>query len=179
MYLAYIIFFLTFLPKIRYFYFAATTIGFTFYFLGSISYKFITALNFRKWQLTLAAIFCFILSYFLTQINGKVSILGASLKNPLVFYVNAIIGSMGIIFLALLFKTKVFDFAEKLSTSSIGIVLTHMALVIHVREFRNSFQLNSFELFVFYTIAACLIYILCYYIYVIINRFAPWAFGRR
>lgn len=179
MYLAYIIIFLTFLPKIRHFYFAATTIGFTFYYIGSISYKFLTTLDFKKWYLGVAAILCFILSYFLTQINGKVSIVGAYMNNPVIFYINAVIGSMGIIFTTLLLKNKVYDFAAKLSTSSIGVVLTHMAIVKPVRVFRGYLQLNSIELFLFYMIAAFCIYIICYYIYVIINRFAPWAFGRR
>lgn len=179
MYLVYIIILLTFLPKIRHFYFAATTIGFTFYYIGSISYKFITTLNFRRWQFAFAAIVCFIISYFLTQINGKVSILGARINNPIIFYTNAVIGSLGIIFTAFIFKNKALKFAAKLSTSSIGIVLTHMAIVKPVRVFRCHLQLDSFELFLLYTIAACCIYIICYYIYVIINKFAPWAFGRR
>lgn len=179
MYLAYIIIIITFLPKIRYFYFATTTIGFTFYYLGSISYKHLAKINIKQWQYVLTALFCFILSYYLTQINGKVSIIGASLKNPIIFYINAIAGSIGILLLALIFKNKAYEFAAKLSTSSIGIVLTHMAIVKHVRVFRSHLQLNNIELFLFYSIAACCIYVICYYIYVVINKYVPWIFGRR
>lgn len=179
MYLVYIIIILTFLPKIRHFYFAATTIGFTFYFIGNISQQFLTTLNFRKKTFAFAAILCFVFSYFLTQINGKVSVLGAWINNPIIFYINAIVGSMGILLLALIFKNKAYEFAAKLSTASIGIVLTHMAIVNHVRMFRSHLQLNNIELFLFYSIAACCIYVICYYIYVVINKYAPWVFGRR
>ena len=93
--------------------------------------------------------------------------------------INAIVGSMGILLLALIFKNKAYEFAAKLSTASIGIVLTHMAIVNHVRMFRSHLQLNNIELFLFYSIAACCIYVICYYIYVVINKYAPWVFGRR
>lgn len=178
-YLAYIIILLTFLPKIRNFYLAQTTIGFTFYYLGSVSIKYLTKIDLKKWQVSIVALTCFIVSYFLTKVNGKVSILAAHLKNPFLFYINSIIGSLGIIFFASLFKTYKINFIAKLSTSSIAVVLIHMAIVKQVRVFRSHFQLNDIELFFWYSIVAACIYIICYYLYVVIKKITPWAIGGR
>lgn len=179
MYLAWLIIALTFIPiKLRYFYFASSTIGFAFYYLGNISFKFIKRIDLKKWQYISIAIACFIISYYLTKVNGKVSVLGASTHNPILFYANAIIGSIGIISLALTFQKKEMNGIAKISTSSICVVLTHMALVMHVRCIKEYLQLNNIETFLFYSIAAVIIYLICYYLYVIINKYAPWVFGR-
>lgn len=182
MFYAYIIIALTFFCKIKCFYFASATIGFTFYYLGYISFDYlkrISKFDMKKRHYIVIAISCFIISYFLTQINGKVSIYSANLKNPIIYYANSIIGSLGIIGLALMLKNQTIKFAAKLSTASIGVVLTHVAFVKKVRLIRGHFHLDNIELFIWYTIAAFFIYIVCYYIYVIINKFAPWAFGQR
>lgn len=182
MYFAYIFFVLAFIYKFKYFYFASATIGFTFYYLGYVSFEYlkkVSRLDLNKWLFAITAIVCFIISYYLTQINGKVSVYAASIKNPFIFYANSIIGSLGIIALALLFNKQASNFTAKLSTASIGVVLTHVAIVKKVRIFRSNFQLDYIELFVWYSIAACCIYIICYYIYVIINKYTPWVFGRR
>ena len=179
---AYIIIALTFYSKFKYFYFASATIGFTFYYLGYVSFEYlkkISRLDLNKWLFAITAIVSFIISYYLTQINGKVSVYAASLKNPFIFYANSIIGSLGIIAFALLLNKQASNFTAKLSTASIGVVLTHVAIVKKVRIFRSNFQLDYIELFVWYSIAACCIYIICYYIYVIINKYTPWVFGRR
>ena len=122
---------------------------------------------------------CFIISYFLTRLNGKVSVFGAEMNNPVLFYVNAIIGSMGIMAMALTLKDIGNERIAQISTSSICVVLTHMVFVTHVREWKDYLQLSNIEIFLFYTVATVIIYITCYYIYIIINKICPWVFGRR
>lgn len=179
MYLVWIIILLTFIPvKFRGLYFASSTIGFAFYHLGNISFKYIRNINMKKWQYVTIAIVCFIISYYLTKINGSISVARASIHNPILFYINAIIGSMGIIFMALTLKDWKYGEIARISTSSICVVLTHMAFVKHVRIWKDCLQLNNFEMFVFYTVAAVIIYIICYYLYAIISKYAPWVFGR-
>lgn len=180
MYLAWFIIALTIIPiKLRYFYFASSTIGFAFYFIGNISFKYIKKIELKKLQYIIIAIVCFIISYYITKLNGNISVARASLHNPILFYVNAIIGSIGIISLALSLKNWKNEGIAKISTSSICVVLTHMAFVKYVWIWKNNMQLNDIEMFLFYTIAAVIIYIICYYLYVIINKYAPWVFGRR
>ena len=180
MYLAWFIIALTFIPiKLRYFYFASSTIGFAFYYLGNISFKFIKKIELKKWRYIMIAPACFIISYFLTRLNGKVSVFGAEMNNPVLFYVNAIIGSMGIMAMALTLKDIGNERIAQISTSSICVVLTHMVFVTHVREWKDYLQLSNIEIFLFYTVATVIIYITCYYIYIIINKICPWVFGRR
>ena len=179
-YLIYVLLAISIIPlEVRYLYFSSITIGLTFYYLGSISTPFLSKINCKKWQYVIIAILCFIASFLLTLKNGKVSVLAATINNPLIFYVNAIIGSIGILSIGHLLKRNKCKFVIKLSNSSICVVLTHLALVDTIIRLRKQIEINDIELFICYTILSCCIYILCYYLYVIFNKLAPWVFGRK
>lgn len=171
---------LTLLPfKYQFFYLSPAFIGLVFFHLGHCSFKYLKELNIQKLYFPFIAICCFVLSWYLTQYNGKVSVLGSKMGNPIVFYANAIIGSIGLISLAMVLKDKSSSFIARISSASIGVVLMHMAMVYQVRLFRQDFILSSIELFLIYSAVSIVIYFICYYLYIFINKYIPWVFGRR
>lgn len=170
---------LTLLPfKCQFFYLSPAFIGLIFFHLGNYSIKYLKESNTSKLLYPILALCCFIISWYLTLYNGKVSVLGSKMGNPIIFYVNAIIGSVGLLSLSMILKTKN-HFIAKLSSASIGVVLLHMAIVYQVRLFRQDYILNPVELFIVYSIASIIIYVICYYLYVFINKYIPWVFGKR
>lgn len=179
-FLIFVVAFLTLLPfKFQFFYFSPALIGLVFFHLGHYSYKHLKELNLNKLYHLLLAICCFIVSWYLTKYNGKVSVLGSRMGNPVVFYVNAIIGSIGLVSLAMIIKDRSSSFIAKLSSASIGVVLMHMAMVYQVRLFRQDYILSPIELFLIYSAVSIVIYFICYLIFRVINKYLPWVFGRR
>ncbi len=179
-YLLIIVLVITLLPiKFQVFYLSSALIGLIFFYLGHFSYNYLNKLNIRKSFYLIMAICCFIISWYLTLYNGKVSVVGVKMGNPLIFYANAIIGSIGLISLAMILKDKNNHFIAKISSASIGVVLMHMAMVHQVRLLIQGFTLSPIGEFIIYSTASVIIYLICYYLYFVINKYFPWAFGRR
>lgn len=179
-YIIFLIAIITLLPiKIPFFYLSSSLIGLIFFHLGHLSFNYVSQLNIRRLYYPILSICCFIISWYLSLYNGKVSMLKVIMGNPVIFYVNAIIGSIGLLSFSLILREHGHSFIAKISSASIGVVLLHMALVHQVKILRQSFTLSSIELFLFYSLASVIIYLICYYLYITINKYFPWAFGRR
>ena len=174
-----IVIILTFLPfHPHIFFYSSTILGLTFYHLGQISKPFMSSIYITWWKCAILSIFCFLLSYFLTTINGKISLFGGDVgRNILLFYLNAIIGSFGIICAAYAFRNRNLQLIVNISTASIGVVLLHMFFVDICKGYSCYFHSPS-SLFLFYLFASVSIYAVCVIMYHITNRFIPQIWGK-
>lgn len=163
------------------FYFNTIIIGFVFYSAG---YE-IKKLEIDKIKgrvpdacILMMGIIGLICSGLLTSINGKVSLLYCSLNNPILFYLNSLIGSMSILILDLSLEKYINkSLAAKVSIASIGVVLTHMFFVDYLRLLRSIIPVKGVALFIFYCFAATIIYGICVYLYHCLNKYMPIIFG--
>lgn len=170
-------------PLTSHFYFNTIAIGFVFY---SVGFE-VKQLGFEKIKDWVPAIWMLLIgglglccSEFLTCLNGKVSILYCSLNNPVLFSLNSIVGSLSILMIGLSLENFVKDtFVSKVSNASIGVVLTHMFFVDYLRLLRGYLPINGAVLFLFYCIAAAVVYGVCVAIYYYLNAHVPIVFGNK
>ena len=162
---------------LQYFYISSTLFGLVFYYLGYLSKQHLSNISLHWLGCILVAIILFVISYFLTKWNGKVSLFGGNVgNNVFLFYCNALIGSMGIIGASLALRNRPNKWIVKASVASIGVVLLHMNFVYVCKAFSKYF--TSFELFFFYLGASVIIYIICAILYHITNKFVPVIWGK-
>lgn len=155
----------------------STVFGLVFYFLGMKCVKAIDSIKIPLWSVLLASIICFLLSYFLTVFNGKVSMYGADTGNSLfVFYFNSLVGSFGIIGVGMLFR-KESPAIVKLSNASLGIVLLHMAFVDIVKPMLCQLE-NPFLFFIVSLGSSVVIYWICSIIYHTSIKVIPFVWGK-
>lgn len=156
---------------------SSTIFGAVFYFLGMESIRILRKINAQPLVVAAGAIVCFLISYFFTQYNGKVSMYGAETGNNwLVFYLNSLVGSMGIVFLGMMFN-KERPFIVKLSNSSLGIVLLHMAFVDLIKP--HIVQLtNPYAFFIVTLVLSVVTYWICSVLYQISLKYIPFVWGK-
>lgn len=159
----------------NYFFFSSTILGLVFYHLGFMSKRYLN-ISIPYWKCLLFALVFFIVSYFLTQWNGKVSLFGGKVgNNILLFYLNAIVGSSGIVFTALALRSKTCNLIIKASNASIGVLLLHMFFVDIAKMYNNLF---STGLFFYYFLVSLFIYSLCVSIYYLTLKLFPVIWGK-
>ena len=156
---------------------SSTLFGFVFYFLGKEGIKYLRKIQFRSMVFIGVSIVCFLISFYLTQYNGKVSMYGADTGNSWpVFYINSLVGSMGIVFLGMMFKKEI-PFVVKLSNSSLGVVLLQMGLVDLLKP--HIVQLENPYVFFFVSfVASVVIYWICSILYQISLKYVPLVWGK-
>ncbi|MBR4239712.1 MAG: acyltransferase family protein [Prevotella sp.] len=156
---------------------SSTIFGSVFYFLGMMGLRFLRKIHLLPWLVLGVSIGFFLISFFLTQYNGKVSMYGADTGNSwIVFYLNSMVGSIGIIFLGMMFK-KERPFVVLLSNSSLGIVLLHMGLVDLFKAHLVQFT-NSYIFFLLSLVVSLLIYCVCSFLYQKSMKYVPFIWGK-
>lgn len=175
-----LLFIFTLLPfKLPYFYFSSACLGLMFYYLGYALKDDIIKMNLKPILCIPISVIAFTVSYYLTQINGKVSMLIADTGNhAILFYINALIGSLGIIALAMIFNKIERKMIINISVASIGIVLTHMYLVGFVIEYKPLIISTDLYLFAYYTLASILIYAICAIFFHLSRKYIPLIWGK-
>lgn len=163
--------------KGNWFYLASTVFGLFFYWVGYFSKKYIQRLKFRNVFCILSAILCFTISYVFTLYNGKVSMYSANVGNSIIlFYTNAMIGSMGIIWLGMGIESNR-KYIVSASCASLGVVLLHMCFVDIVKMFIRNID-GSYMFFIINLICSVLIYCICVILYQIMNKYIPIVWGK-
>lgn len=170
---------LPYLPfKHNYLYIKSVLIGICFFHLGRLCFTVFNKIRISSQMSVTVSIFFFIVSYYITVLNGKVSCFSGSMGNySLLFYVNAIIGSLGIVFISF-FAKKESKIICELSNSSIAVVLLHMAFVDCIRKGVIFLDIHGISLFIIYAICSILIYYLCYSIFKITQTRIPYIWGK-
>lgn len=164
--------------QLNYFFFSSTILGLVFYHLGCMCKRWFSSVNIPWWGCLLIGFAMFVLSYFLTEWNGKVSLFGGKVgHNVLLFYLNALVGSFGIIWMAMSLRSKPSTIVMKASVASIGVVMLHMAFVDICKSFSGYFS-SMLSLLVFYLVASLAIYAICAFLYHLTNRFLPIIWGK-
>lgn len=165
----------------NFFYIKSVLIGICFFHLGKICFKFINNNDFklRTFEKLIISFSLLIVSYYITLSNGKVSLYGGAMGNsPLMFYTNAIIGSLGIIFLSLCFEKIQSKTICEMSKASIAVVLLHMTFVVEARNGMKHFNISGMYLFITYAVLSIVIYYLCIIIFKITNKKIPFIWGK-
>lgn len=156
---------------------SSTIFGTVFYFLGMESMKYLRKIHMPQMVILAVSIICFIFSYFLTQYNGKVSMYGADVGNNfLVFFLNALVGSMGVVFMGMMFQ-KESPYIIKLSNSSLGIVLLHMGFVDLLKPYMAQ-QISPYVFFLSSLTASIVIYYICSILYQLSLKYVPFVWGK-
>ena len=157
-----------------------TILGFIFYTFGFYLKKYFPKNLSLKLSIGLTPI-CFLLSCLATLLNGKISMISATMNNPALFYASTLSGSFGIIFISYSFKNIIQDnkVIAAASTASIGVVLLHMVFVDLVKDFRSTLVLDKPILFAFYAFFSILIYAICVLLFSISMKKAPLIWGKR
>ena len=155
----------------------STIFGLVFYFLGMKGLELLRKIHVPLLAFIFVSIACFFISYYLTQFNGKVSMYGADTGNSWpVFYLNSLVGSMGIVFLGMMFK-KENPYIVKLSNSSLGVVLLHMGFVDLIKP--QIVQLtNPYVFFLASLTISLVIYWICSIMYHFSLRYVPFLWGK-
>ncbi|MDO4978967.1 MAG: acyltransferase family protein [Candidatus Saccharibacteria bacterium] len=164
----------------RRFFIASIVIGFTFFGLGKILFHLYNKIETKRFILILLSMGCIIMSCLITSINGKISTSSAYMgKSPLLFYLNAILGSSGIIFLSKFFNNpKLNRAASTISNASIAIVLVHPFFVEIAKYVKNEFITSKILMFILYFFSSILIYIVCVGVYQVTSKKIPWIWGK-
>lgn len=161
----------------NYFYLKSTLIGICFFHLGRLSLDPINRIKSNSLTSLIASIALFMVSYYLTMLNGTVSVYSGSMGNSFVlFYANAIIGTAGIIALSFLGKEQKNTITE-ISKGSIAVVLLHMVFVQGTRIVVKHFDISGISLFLVYAVSSVIIYLLCFMIFKVTNKRIPFIWG--
>lgn len=164
--------------KHNYFYYKSVFIGICFFHIGRVCFSVVNNAKTKTLTSLILSVFFFVVSYYLSIINGKVSLFGGSMGyNPLLFYSNGIIGALGIIFLSFLPKKNKNIICE-MSNASIAVVLLHMIFVQVIRIGVKYLNLSDLSLFIVYAIFSYIIYYLCYRIFSVTNKKIPYLWGK-
>ena len=162
----------------NYFYFKSVLIGICFFHLGRICLGIINRVKMVPVICIIASITLFIISYYITRLNGIVSLyVGTMGNNSLLFYANAIIGSLGIISISHFTSIPNKTICE-MSNASIAVVLLHMIFVEGARNGVKHFDISGIALFIVYALISVIIYYLCYTIFMITNKRFPFIWGK-
>ncbi|MBR6962375.1 MAG: hypothetical protein IKH86_01985 [Prevotella sp.] len=162
----------------RYLYMKQAFMCFPFYVLGYELKNYIKSLSFKWYYVVLIILFAF-LCYTLSNLNGKVSVLGVNFGHlskgvsVLCFYVNAIIGSVTLLLLSLLpYPQK--DFISRSSAA----LLTTVGLQ-HFFNLQIRYYLPVNHHFLITVVASVIIMLLCYFIHIILIKYIPFAIGAK
>ena len=152
-----------------------------FYFAGyvykDIINKFVKCSSSNS--LLLLALGCFLLNFFFTSINGRVSIYGHKFGNLyiplniLVFYLNGFLGSSGVFFLSSIVKVNE-TIAKRLADSLISVV-GFQALFVYSYEYIFGFG----QPFVISAIATVCIFVFCLLCHFLVMHICPQLLGKR
>lgn len=167
---------LSFIP--RYFFIKTALMCFPFYILGYELRDVIKALSF-KWYLIPLVVICVIICYYLTNLNGKISVYSVYFGNlptglnHLCFYFNALLGCT--IFLAI----SLFPFPQ---IDSISHCSAALLTTVGIQRFFNLLFIQYIGIdqnLLVSTIAALIIMFLCYYMHIILKKYVPFAVGAK
>ena len=162
----------------NFFYIKSVLLGICFFHLGRICFTAVNKVKISTAVSLLSSVVLFVVSYFISMKNGKVSLFGGNMGyNPLLFYANAIIGSMGIISLSFFTKKQNKTICE-MSNASIAVVLLHMIFVEGVRNCVKHFDISGVTLFVVYMVFSAVIYYLCFMIFKYTYKKIPFIWGK-
>jgi fucose 4-O-acetylase-like acetyltransferase len=165
-------------PSHNFFYFKSVLIGICFFHLGRVSFSLVNKANINTFASLIISVALFIVSYNITRLNGRVSLFAGTMGNsPLMFYGNAIIGSLGIISLSFFTKKQNKTITE-MSNASIAVVLLHMIFVDGTRICVKHFDISGVTLFVLYLFCSVVIYYLCFIIFKFTNKKIPFIWGK-
>lgn len=162
----------------NFFYLKSVLIGICFFHLGRLIFPYINKVKINTAVSVVVSVLLFAVSFYITELNGKVSLLGGNMgNNPFLFYANSIIGSLGIITLSFL-TYKPIEIVKDMSNSSIGVVLLHMAFVRVTRTVVKQYDITGMNLFLIYFVSSIVIYYLCFIIFKMTNKKIPFIWGK-
>ena len=99
-------------------------------------------------------------------------------NNFILFYANAIIGSLGIISFSFFASKIKSNTICKMSNASIAVVLLHMIFVEGTKIAVKHFEMSGVSLFVVYAVSSIIIYFTCFAIFMITNKKIPYIWGK-
>lgn len=164
--------------KHNFFYYKSVLIGICFFHLGRLCFSTVNKYGIKTLTSFILSVSLFIVSYYLSEVNGKVSLLGGKMgNNSLLFYTNAIVGSLGVISMSFLTKKRSNTISE-ISNASIAVVLLHMIFVQGTLIVVSHFNISGLALFIVYAIFSIIIYYLCFMIFRMTNQKIPYIWGK-
>ncbi len=174
----FIAFFLTIGLQIKVLLIRNGMMAFPFYYIGCTFKKEIESLIFRRGKL-LYACACLLVLIVLTLLNGKVSVYAVGfgsnhLPTPIcvsLFYINAMVGSMMILFVSACFKTN---------NHAVTYIATALITILGVQAvFNDPYRLfcppDNYPVMI---VLSAIILLLCTGIHYLIMRYIPWALGK-